>query len=164
MKKVIICEKPSLAKLVVSFMDEKFEWKKSQNSDKYTYCESPNYYVTFAFGHLFEAWDIEDYTKDEGEWKMDILPFCPPNNHFFFKLKQKKNPKTGKKEVDPAIKLQFETISRLINDPNTEGIIHCGDAGREGEIIVRQIIRNADKNNKPVVRLWFNAMTKESFM
>ena len=163
MKRVIICEKPSLAKAVISWMPEKFEPKKFKGSSYANYFESPNYYVTYAMGHLFEAYDIEDYTKSEEDWSMDILPFCPPGNQFYFKLRTKRNEKTGQRETDPAIKLQFETISYLINDGGTTGIIHCGDAGREGEIIIRQIVKNANKYNKPMVRLWLKAMSQEAF-
>lgn len=167
MKKVIICEKPKLAKFIVSCitacMNEKFIGKVYNGSKYCSYFESPNYYVTFAMGHLFEAYDIEDYTKDNGEWTLDILPFYPPNNQFFYKLKQTRNKTTGKKETDPAYKLQFETISYLINKEDVNGIIHCGDAGREGEIIIRQIVNNSNKSNKPMVRLWLNAMAQNAF-
>lgn len=164
MKKVIICEKPLLAKFAVSCISENFSPKKVKGSEYANYFESEHYFITFAFGHLFEAYDIEDYTKEEEVWKLDILPFFPPNNHFYFKLKQKKNKNTGKKETDPAIRKQFETISYLINLPETSGIIHYGDAAREGEVIIRQIIKNANKLNKPVVRLWVNAMEKGTFL
>lgn len=164
MKKVIICEKPLLAKFAVSCISENFTLKKIKGSEHDNYFESEHYYITFAFGHLFEAYDIEDYTKEEGDWKLDNLPFFPPNNQFYFKLKQRKNSVTKKKETDPSIKKQFEAISYLINLTETSGIIHYGDAGREGEVIVRQIIRNANKSNKPVVRLWVNAMEKNTFM
>lgn len=172
MKKIIICEKPSLAKAVIGWIPEEFQGKKIETAtylsiypkkDRNTYYESKNYYVSFTFGHMFEAYDIEDYTKSSDEWNMDVLPFCPPNNQFYFKIRTQKNEKTGKRETDPSMKIQFETISYLINDPNTSGIIHCGDAGREGEIIIRQIVKNANKQNKPMVRLWLKAMTQEAF-
>lgn len=165
MKKIIICEKPTLARFVVSCLSkrEKFEGKAYKGSDYKNYYESANYIVTCAFGHLFTAYDIRDYTKSDDGWNMDILPFCPPNNKFLFKLHQTKDKKTGEKHTDPAYKLAYETIYGLLNRDDVNGIIHCGDAAREGEIIVRQIVLNANKSGKPMLRLWMNAMVPDAF-
>lgn len=165
MKKVIICEKPSLARFAMSCMSkrEKFEAKKMNGASYVNYYESKSYIITCALGHLFEAYDVVDYTKDDGEWKLDILPFCPPNNHFYFKLHQSRNKQTGKKETNPDYKRQYDTIFQLINRNDVNGIIHYGDAGREGEIIIRQIVRNANNSNKPMIRLWVNAMVQSEF-
>ena len=165
MKKVIICEKPSLARFAASCLGkrETFEAKKMNGATYTNYYESNHYIITCAIGHLFEAYDVVDYTKDDGEWKLDILPFCPPNNHFYFKLHQSRNKKTGKKETNPDYKRQYDTIFQLINRSDVNGIIHYGDAGREGEIIIRQIVRNANSSNKPMIRLWVNAMVQSEF-
>lgn len=165
MKKIIICEKPSLARFVASCLSgrERFVTKSYKNSDRIRYYESDNYIVAAAHGHLFTAYDIGDYTKDDDEWKLDILPFCPPDNKFLFKLRQIRNKETGKMETDKEYRLLYESIYALLNREDVNGIIHCGDAAREGEIIVRQIVLNANKSNKPMVRLWLNAMAQEAF-
>lgn len=163
MKQLILCEKPQLARFTISCLKENFEPKKFKGSDAPTYFESPHYFVSWSFGHLFEAYDIEDYTKTEQDWTLDNLPFCPPDNHFLFKLKQRKNPTTGEKETDPGYRLQFDTIYYLINLPEVNGVIHYGDAAREGEVIIRQIIKNTLKSDKPIMRLWVNAMVPEAF-
>ena len=163
MKKIMICEKPSLARFAMSCLRDKEPFQQKKYKDT-AYYESEHYLITNASGHIFEAYDICEYTKDDGEWRMDILPFCPPNNQFFFKLRQKKKDKIGGKETDPYYKGLYETIYVLLNRPDVTGIIHFGDAGREGEVIVRQIVRNANKSNKPMVRLWLNAIEKSAFM
>lgn len=163
MKQLIIAEKPHLERLVCSFIHEQFKPYKVQNSNYYNYYESDNYIVTHAFGHLFEAYSIEDYTKEPVEWKIDNLPFFPPNDHFYFKLKQKKDTKNNTMVTDPEIKQQFECILYLVNRDDVNAIIHCGDADREGEVIIRQIIKNTNKSNKPVLRLWFGEETYDAF-
>lgn len=160
MKKLIICKNPGFARFIMSCINEKFEAYTSYNSSYPTYFESENFYVSYARGNLFEAYDIEDYTKEAGEWNLEALPFFPENNKFYFKLKQIK--KDGKKETDSFSKIQYKTIFNLIKSEKTIGIIHCGDASCEGEIVIRQIISNCS-TNKPVERLWLKSNTREAF-
>ena len=164
MKRLIIAEKPHLERLACSFIKEQFTPMKFKNSKTNNYYESENYIVTHAIGHLFEAYSIEDYTKEPPEWKLDNLPFFPPNDHFYFKLKQKKDQKQGKMITDPDIKLQFEAILYLVNREDVQAIIHYGDPDREGEVIVRQILKNTNKSDKPVLRLWFAEETYDAFI
>ena len=56
-KKIIICEKPSLAMNVVSAIGH------MEKNDGYF--ENNNYVVTFAFGHLLVLYDIDDYFNSE---------------------------------------------------------------------------------------------------
>jgi DNA topoisomerase-3 len=144
MKKCIICEKPSLAANVckaLAMMGEKVTRKDG-------YSESNNFYVVPAFGHLFGLYDIEEYSgKEASKWSLEQLPFFPRQYQFALK----KDSKT--KKVDSGVKKQFLLIKKLIQDKQTEAVIHCGDSDREGEIIVRIILDEAG-NKKPVYRLW----------
>lgn len=146
--KVIIAEKPSLARNIVQGIGE----MKKNNG----YFYNDEYYVTWAFGHLFSLYDIEDYTKSEDKkWKMDNLPCFPEK--FKFKLKEDNNHK-----IDSGVLKQFNIIKELINKDNVDTIINAGDADREGEIIVRLCIINALKSKKNLVRLWLPDQTKET--
>ena len=75
--KLIIAEKPSLARNIVQAIGN---MKKKDG-----YFENENYLVTWAFGHLFTLYDIEDYTNEEDKkWKMNNLPFFSfrfPDSH-----------------------------------------------------------------------------------
>lgn len=146
--KVIIAEKPSLARNIVQGIGE---MKKSNG-----FFYNDEYYVTWAFGHLFSLYDIEDYTKSEDRrWKMDNLPCFPEK--FKFKLKEDNNHK-----IDSGVLKQFNIIKELVNKENVDTIINAGDADREGEIIVRLCIINALKEKKKLVRLWLPDQTKET--
>ncbi|AOY74736.1 type IA DNA topoisomerase [Clostridium formicaceticum] len=145
MKKCIICEKPSLAANVckaLQMMGEKVTRKDG-------YSESTSYYVIPAFGHLFQLYDIEEYSSEgrPSKWSLDQLPFFPDQYQFSLK----KDHKT--KKVDSGVKKQFLLIKKLIQDNKTEAVVHCGDSDREGEIIIRIILEQAG-NKKPVHRLW----------
>lgn len=146
--KVIIAEKPSLARNIVDAIGN----MKKNNG----YFSNNDYIVTWAFGHLFSLYDIEDYEKNpDKKWKMDNLPCFPEK--FKFKLKEDNN-----KKVDSGVLKQFNIIKELINKNEVDVIINAGDADREGEIIVRLCIINALKSNKKLLRLWLPDQTKET--
>lgn len=146
--KVIIAEKPSLARNIVDAIGN----MKKNNG----YFSNNDYIVTWAFGHLFSLYDIEDYEKNpDKKWKMDNLPCFPEK--FKFKLKEDNN-----KKVDSGVLKQFNIIKELINKNEVDAIINAGDADREGEIIVRLCIINALKDKKKLLRLWLPDQTKET--
>lgn len=147
---LIIAEKPSLARNIVASLDNM--------ERKDGYFEGENYLVTWAFGHLFTLYDIEDYQKDTkstGKWTIEGLPCFPEK--FQFQLKKDKNKKT-----DQGILKQFNIIKNLCNREDVEKIVNAGDSDREGEIIVRLCIENALAKVKPIYRLWLPDQTEET--
>lgn len=146
---LIIAEKPSLARNIVSGIGT---MKKKDG-----YFENDNYLVSWAFGHLFTLYDIEDYLEKDTQrkWKMDILPFYP--KEFKFNLKKDVNKKT-----DEGILKQYNIIKNLCNREDVDTIVNAGDSDREGEIIVRLCINNALESDKKLVRLWLPDQTEET--
>lgn len=147
--KVIIAEKPSLARNIVQAIDSKMKKKDG-------YYENEEYIVTYAFGHLFRLYDVEMYKEDYDSnkkypWKMEDLPFFP--HEFRFGL-----------EKEEGIIKQFKIIRNLINQDNVESVINAGDSDREGEIIIRIILKYALKKNVPIKRLWMPDQTPKTIL
>ncbi len=158
---VIIAEKPSLARNIVSGISQTFG---IQMQKKNGYFEGGAYVVTWAFGHLFSLCDIEDYTGLSGKWSMEGLPCFPES--FKFKLRP-----GADKKVDAGVQKQFETIKYLCTRPETDRIVNAGDSDREGEIIVRLCVLHTgalDEINEDgaqkrrFVRLWLPDQTPET--
>lgn len=146
MKQLIIAEKPSLAKKITDALKDNFVKKDG-------YYDGENYVVTFAFGHLFQLKDIEQYENSnsagDNKWDRSIpLPYVPET--FEFALRD-----------DDGVKKQFGIIKSLVHAKYIDTIINCGDADREGEIIIR-IILNAAGSTKPVKRLWLPDQSEQT--
>ncbi|MBQ4065985.1 MAG: topoisomerase C-terminal repeat-containing protein [Clostridia bacterium] len=148
---LIIAEKPSLALNIVAGIGD----MKKKNG----YFEGCGYYVSWAFGHLFELCDIEEYRPlPQGQkfWTMDNLPCFP--EEFRYQLRRDKD----KRGQDDGVLRQFRVLEELCNCNDVDRIVNAGDADREGEIIVRTCIEKALKSPKPLYRLWLPDQTPET--
>ena len=149
--KLIIAEKPSLARNIVAGIKGKMEKKDG-------YFIGEEYIVSWAFGHLFSLADVESYGQsDEAPrgWTLDNLPCFPEK--FRFELKRGDD-----KKVDSGVNRQFKIIKNLCNRPDVDAIVNAGDADREGEIIVRLCVENALEGKKKLLRLWLPDQTPET--
>ncbi len=135
---VCIAEKPSVAKDIARII--------GANSSKNGYMEGNGYQVTWTFGHLCTLKEPDDYMPLWKKWALSTLPMIPPR--FGIKLIE-----------DEGIKKQFSIIEQLMQA--ADGIINCGDAGQEGELIQRWVMQKAQAKC-PVRRLWISSMTDEA--
>ncbi|MGE7779986.1 DNA topoisomerase III [Peribacillus sp. NPDC097264] len=142
--KLIIAEKPDQG----STLAAQFKSKKQQG-----YIEiMPNElfpdgaYVTWAVGHLCQLVSPETYHSNWKKWSIDTLPMIPEKFQY---------------EVTRQKAKQFNVVKTLLSKPNVDEIIHAGDAGREGELIVRNIISLCHVK-KPMKRLWISSLTPKA--
>jgi len=135
---VCIAEKPSVARDIARII--------GANTSHDGYMEGNGYQVTWTFGHLCTLKEPGDYTPAWKSWALTQLPMVPPR--FGIKLID-----------DNGIKKQFSIIERLMQ--HADGIVNCGDAGQEGELIQRWVMQKAQATC-PVKRLWISSMTDEA--
>lgn len=86
---------------------------------------------------------------------MEWLPFFPEE----FEFQLRKNRKAGK--IDSRVRKQFKVLQVLIKRKDVGVVVKAGDADREGEVIMRNILHQA-KNRKPVKRLWLPEQTEQT--
>jgi len=108
--------------------------------------EGNGYQVTWTFGHLCTLKEPHDYTPMWKTWSLSALPMIP--QRFGIKLIEQ-----------DSIKKQFAIIEKLMQA--ADGIVNCGDAGQEGELIQRWVMQKAQAKC-PVKRLWISSMTDEA--
>ena len=135
---VCIAEKPSVARDIANVLGAK--------QDRGGYLEGNGYQVTWTFGHLCELKEPHEYSPMWKAWSLAQLPMIP--SRFGIKLKE-----------DKGVEKQFAIIEKLMQA--ADGIINCGDAGQEGELIQRWVMQKAGAKC-PVQRLWISSLTEEA--
>ena len=137
-KTLIIAEKPSVAADIARSVGGF-----TKHAD---YFESDGYVLSSAVGHLLELAVPPEYEVKRGKWSFSNLPVIPP--HF---------------DLNPIEKTEarLKLLTRLIKRKDVDALINACDAGREGELIFRYIMRHAG-TTKPVKRLWLQSMTPAS--
>ncbi len=136
--KLCITEKPSVARDIASILGA------TERHDGYY--EGNGFRVTWTLGHLCCLYEPDDYTPRWKRWCLSELPMLPSK----FDIKVIK---------DPGVEHQFGVIESLVGQADT--IINCGDAGQEGELIQRWVMKKANASC-PVERLWISSLTDES--
>ena len=135
---VCIAEKPSVAREIAKVL--------GANSSHDGYMEGNGYQVTWTYGHLCTLKEPQDYCDQWRRWSLQALPMVPP--------------RFGIKLIDnDGYKKQFAVIERLMQA--ADGIVNCGDAGQEGELIQRWVMQKA-KATCPVQCLWVSSLTEEA--
>ncbi len=138
MKKLVIAEKPSVARDLARVLG-----KVPKKDD---FFENDEWVIDSAVGHLVELFMPDDFDKKLKAWKLSNLPIIPPE----FKLKP-----IG------ANKKKFQQLKKQLRRKDVEMIINACDAGREGELIFTYIYELAGAKI-PYKRLWMLSMTDQS--
>ncbi|RST60586.1 DNA topoisomerase III [Siminovitchia terrae] len=143
MKSLVLAEKPSVARDLARVLGCTEKKKHS--------IEGPQFIITWALGHLIELKMPEDYDKRYKTWKLEDLPIIPE--------------KMDLKVIRQTFP-QFKGIEQLAKRKDIKDLIIATDAGREGELVARWILKKV-RWKKPVKRLWISSYTdraiKEGF-
>lgn len=129
-----IAEKPSLGRLIrAALKDIKTNMDKEHKS-----------LVEFCVGHLYELAEPEEYSPEFEKWNINDLPIIPEE----FKL-------TPKQDTKDQLNKLLKTISEMNND---DIIVNCGDPGREGQLLVDQVIEMSGFKGV-VMRAWLKDLS-----
>ncbi len=135
MKKLIVAEKPSVAKDIARVLGVK------GRGEGYLYGDE--YVVTWAIGHLVSLCEPGEVNPQWQKWNMADLPMLP---------------ETIPLKALPATMDQYKVVSKLLNSGKIDSVICATDSAREGELIFRYIYQLCGCT-KPVERLWISSMT-----
>lgn len=138
MKTLILTEKPSVAR--------DFALALGGGGGQDGFIENENYVITWAIGHLLAPYDPEDYDSMYKKWSLATLPIIPAE----FKFK-----------AQPKTKKQLDVIKKILKRSDLDRLIVATDAGREGELIARLILKEG-KSKLKSFRFWTSAaLTKD---
>lgn len=134
MKNLVIAEKPSVGISIANILGSR-----GRNDG---YIEGPEYIISWCCGHIAELASPESYDERYAKWRYDDLPIIPAK---------------WKYKVAEDKRQQFETLRQLMHRHDVDTVINACDAGREGELIFRNVY-NLAGCTKPVKRLWISSM------
>ena len=132
--KLIIAEKPSVAKSIASALGVKSGADGSFQGN--------GYIVSWCVGHLVSPMDAAGYNENFKKWRYDDLPILPEPFRYV---------------IAPGKEAAFENLRTLINRPDVDTVVNACDAGREGELIFR-LVYEMTGCKKPIERLWISSM------
>lgn len=150
MKKLILAEKPSVARNIADALGIK--------GRKDGYMEGEDYLITWVFGHLLQLYDVKDYDETRKGWRMENFPFVP--EEFQYKIKSSDK---NKETADAGAEKQIGIIRGLVEREDVESVISATDYDREGQIIADEIFLYL-KTGKPIDRLLLNEWTKDEVL
>ena len=132
--KLIIAEKPSVAKSIASALGAK-----SRGDGFY---EGNGLIVSWCVGHLVSPLDAAGYDETFKKWRYDDLPILPEPFRYV---------------TAPGKEDAFENLHSLMDRADVDAVVNACDAGREGELIFRLVYEMAGCS-KPILRLWISSM------
>lgn len=136
-KRLFIAEKPSMGKAIAAELSGA-----TQNTK--THVTVGDDTVTWCFGHLLELAPPQSYDPKYERWNFDDLPILPG---------------AWKMQISGDKKDQVNAIKALLKE--CDEVIHAGDPGREGQLIVDELLHYLG-NKKPVKRILLNALDSQS--
>ncbi|MEM3947759.1 MAG: DNA topoisomerase [Metallosphaera sp.] len=129
--RLIIAEKPSVARDIAKALGKPVR--------KEGYLVVGENLVTWTYGHLLQIGDLAPR-----KWDLKDLPFFP--ERFWYK-------------AIPGKERQLKIVGTLLSKASE--VVNCGDAGREGELIVREVLDYLGFKGR-VLRFWTSeALTPE---
>ena len=134
MSKLVICEKPSVAKSIASAL--------GVTSRADGYFEGGGWLISWCIGHLVGLADAAAYDDRYKKWRYEDLPILP--NPFRYVVSEEKA-------------AQFHVLQSLMERTDVTELVNACDAGREGELIFR-LVYEAAGCSKPFSRLWISSM------
>ena len=132
--KLVVCEKPSVAKSIASAL--------GVTSRADGYFEGGGWLISWCIGHLVGLADAAAYDDRYKKWRYEDLPILP--DPFRYVVSEEK--------AD-----QFHVLRSLMERPDVTELVNACDAGREGELIFR-LVYEAAGCSKPFSRLWISSM------
>lgn len=145
-KILIIAEKPSVASDLARVLGKQLgKFKKDDSGQSFS---NESVIITSAVGHLVEQKKPQTEDGKSLPWKMEYLPVMPRTM-----------------ELEPIEKSadRLRKVLKLARSKEVSELVNACDAGREGELIFRNIIRYG-KIKKPIRRLWMQSMTDDSIL
>lgn len=130
--RLVIAEKPSLARAIADVLPGR-----RQNQDGCIVIGDTT--VVWCYGHLLALEEPEFYDeKHAGRWKLENLPIVVPAGAW----KQRPRKEKSGGESEKQLRLILTLLKRASD------VVHAGDADREGQLVVEEVLEYAGWKGK----------------
>jgi DNA topoisomerase-3 len=147
--RLFIAEKPSLGKAIAAGLP-------GIKTNKRTYIETDQGdVVIWVIGHFIEQFEPHEYDEKWKSWNFSTLPIRVVD----WKIKPKslrKNATSDEKKFHASCMVQLDLIGSFLN--KADSIVNAGDAEREGQLIIDEVIEYFKQEHKPQKRIWLHAL------
>lgn len=137
MTRLFIAEKPDMGRKIAASLA-----KPHKNGQGYI--ETAEGIVTWCIGHIMRSYEPQEYNPDWEKWNFNNLPMLIEE----WKIK-----------IESSKSAQFKVIKELLS--TVDEVVNAGDPGREGQLIVDEVLHYL-KNKKPVKRILLFALDQKS--
>jgi DNA topoisomerase III len=135
---LVIAEKPSVARDLARVLGVRAAGQHAFEGERHV--------LTWCVGHLVELDEPAAYDPRWQAWRLDLLPMLPSE----FRLRPAKHAAA-----------QLKAVVGLLGERRFTSVVNACDAGREGELIFRYVVRFAG-GGPPALRLWISSLTDEA--
>ena len=135
---LVIAEKPSVARDLARVLGVRATGQHAFEGERHV--------LTWCVGHLVELDEPAAYDPRWQAWRLDLLPMLPSE----FRLRPAKHAAA-----------QLKAVVGLLGERRFTSVVNACDAGREGELIFRYVVRFAG-GGPPALRLWISSLTDEA--
>lgn len=150
--KLIIAEKPDIAKAVSKVLPGKALWKNG-------YIEQQDYCITWCYGHLLTLKDPEDYGDEYSRANTPNSKLPIFFRDWGMKVSDKESALTKDNKNAPDKGIQLKTIGTLLS--KTSLVIVAGDIDDEGQLLIEEVL-DWHRYNGPIKRLDTGALNEAS--
>lgn len=134
---LVVAEKPSVAKDLALFLNAP--------NKKNGYWQGSHYWISWCVGHLLRLAEPGEIDSRWQRWRLADLPILPKRWPLL--------------PIEQSA-AQLKVLTELMNAAEVSEIICATDAGREGELIFRNLYEKS-ASQKPVKRLWISSLTSD---
>ena len=160
---LFIAEKPSLAEGIAKARAEQLGVSADKRSSEGCWVVGPDR-VTWLYGHMYDTAEPGVYGEQWKTRSISALPITVPHDKWQLIVAEDRAPAAGDNRPTLDKKAHLRLIGGLLK--SSKNIVNCGDAAREGQLLVDEVILEAgtDAFAPNVFRLWVKSLARKDLL
>jgi DNA topoisomerase-3 len=160
---LFIAEKPSLAEGIAKARAEQLGVSADKRSSEACWVVGPDR-VTWLYGHMYDTAEPGTYGEQWKTRSISALPIVVPHDKWQLVIAEDRAPAPGDNRTPLDKRAHLKLIGSLMKSASR--LVNCGDAAREGQLLVDECIIEAgfDAFAPNVLRLWVKSLARKDLL